>query len=208
MRKGYRKWTSRDKRVRRQWRKAQTGKARQLQLVLDAEEVLAMLQDSLTDYATEIGLKVAGLLLEDEVNQQCGLRYERVRERTAELARTNVALQRTTDHLSLILESLPIVSYTRDGTGKFQFSYISNSIGEVTGYAANAFTEDGTFWLSRIHPDDKPRVLKTIRGERAPINANTVFSLPMIPTAGSPIFGGSSSSRISQRPISSVSGRM
>jgi putative transposase len=83
MRKGYSRQKRREKGVRKEWRKAQTGKARQLQLVLDAEEVLAMLQDSLTEYATEIGLKVAGLLLEDEVNQRCGLRYERVPERTA-----------------------------------------------------------------------------------------------------------------------------
>ncbi len=83
MRKGYSREKRRDKRVRREWRKAQTGKARELQLVLDAEEVLAMLQDSLTDYATEIGLKVAGLLLEDEVHQRCGARYERVPQRTA-----------------------------------------------------------------------------------------------------------------------------
>jgi putative transposase len=51
-------------------------------LVLNPEEVVAMLQDSLTDFATEMGLKVARLLLEDEVNQRCGLRYERVAERT------------------------------------------------------------------------------------------------------------------------------
>jgi transposase-like protein len=41
-----------------------------------------MMQDSLTDFASEMGLKVACLLLEDEVNQRCGLRYERVPERT------------------------------------------------------------------------------------------------------------------------------
>jgi len=51
-------------------------------LVLDPEEVLAMLQDSMTDFATEMGLKVARLLLDDEVNQRCGFRYERVAERT------------------------------------------------------------------------------------------------------------------------------
>ena len=55
---------------------------RQIQLALDPEEVVAMMQDSLTDFATEMGLKVAHLLLEDEVNQRCGLRYERVPERT------------------------------------------------------------------------------------------------------------------------------
>jgi transposase-like protein len=41
-----------------------------------------MLQDSMTDFATEMGLKVARLLLADEVNQRCGSRYQRVPERT------------------------------------------------------------------------------------------------------------------------------
>jgi transposase-like protein len=51
-------------------------------LVLDREELVAMMQDSLTSFATEMGLKVARLLLEDEVSQRCGERYERVPERT------------------------------------------------------------------------------------------------------------------------------
>jgi transposase-like protein len=51
-------------------------------LVLDREELVAMMQDSLTSFATEMGLKVASLLLEDEVNQRCGFRYERMPERT------------------------------------------------------------------------------------------------------------------------------
>jgi transposase-like protein len=50
-------------------------------LVLDPAEAMAMLQDSMTDFATEMGLKVARLLLDDEVNQRCGFRYERVPER-------------------------------------------------------------------------------------------------------------------------------
>lgn len=81
MRKGYSREHRHDKRVRRKWRKAQTGKARQLQLVLDADEVVGMIRDSLTDFATEMGLKVAGLLLKDEVERRCGVRYQRVPER-------------------------------------------------------------------------------------------------------------------------------
>ena len=50
--------------------------------MLDPEEMVAMLQDSLTDFATEVGLKVARLLLDDEVEQRCGRRYERVAGRT------------------------------------------------------------------------------------------------------------------------------
>jgi transposase-like protein len=82
MRKGYKKPGSVGKTSRKERRKRQTEKAREIQLVLDPEEVVAMLQDSMTDFATEMGLKVARLLLDDEVNQRCGSRYQRVPERT------------------------------------------------------------------------------------------------------------------------------
>ena len=82
MRKMYKKRGSVGKTSRKERRKRQAEKAREIQLVLDPEEVLAMLQDSMTDFATEMGLKVARLLLDDEVNQRCGFRYERVAERT------------------------------------------------------------------------------------------------------------------------------
>ena len=82
MRKRYTKRGSVRKASRKERRKRQAQKAGGMQLVLDREELLAMMQDSLTSFATEMGLKVASLLLEDEVNQRCGQRYERVPRRT------------------------------------------------------------------------------------------------------------------------------
>jgi len=81
MRKRYTKRSSVRKASRKERRERQAEKAREIQLVLNPEEVLAMLQDSMTDFATEMGLKVARLLLDDEVNQRCGFWYERVPER-------------------------------------------------------------------------------------------------------------------------------
>jgi putative transposase len=66
---------------RKERRKRQAGRGREIQLVLDPQEMVAMLGDSLTDFATEMGLKVAGLLLEDEVEQRCGARYARLPQR-------------------------------------------------------------------------------------------------------------------------------
>ncbi len=82
MRKRYTKRGSVRKPSQKERRKGQAEKDREVQLVLDREEMLAMIQDSLTSFATEIGLRVATGLLEDEVNQRCGLRYERAPERT------------------------------------------------------------------------------------------------------------------------------
>jgi hypothetical protein len=82
MRKRYTKQGCAGKRSRKKRQKGQAGKGRTVQLVLDPEELVAMMQDSLTNFATEMGLKVACLLLEDEVDQRCGSRYERVPQRT------------------------------------------------------------------------------------------------------------------------------
>ncbi|MCK9196143.1 MAG: PAS domain-containing protein [Syntrophales bacterium] len=90
----------------------------------------------------------------------------RVRERTTELAVTNEILQRTTDHLSLLLESLPIVSYTRNASGKYEVTYVSNSVGEITGYMPSDFIGQPVFWQNQIHPDDRSRVLKELRNAR------------------------------------------
>jgi putative transposase len=82
MRRRYTKRGSVGKASRKQRQGTQTGRDRMVQLVLDREELVTMMQNSLTSFATEMGLKVASLLLEDEVNRRCGSRYERAPERT------------------------------------------------------------------------------------------------------------------------------
>jgi putative transposase len=82
MREGYTNRSSVRKSAREEGKKGPPGKGRSVQLVLDREELVTMMQDSLTDFATEMGLKVACLLLEDEVDQRCGSRYERLPQRT------------------------------------------------------------------------------------------------------------------------------
>ncbi|MEE9935394.1 MAG: PAS domain S-box protein [Deltaproteobacteria bacterium] len=102
---------------------------------------------------------------------------ERVQERTAELAqanealltelmerhRTQKALKQTTDHLSLLLESLPIISYTRKAGDNFSVTFVSSTIEEITGYPPRCFTEDEDFWTDHIHPDDRPRILDELK---------------------------------------------
>jgi len=82
MRKRYTKRPCAGKQPVRGRRKGEDGKGGQIQLLLDREKLLRIVQEELSSFATEMGLKVAICLLEDEVNQHCGLRYERVPERT------------------------------------------------------------------------------------------------------------------------------
>ena len=44
------------------------GKSSEVQLVLEREELVSMMQDSLTSFAMEMGLRIAQCLLEDEVD--------------------------------------------------------------------------------------------------------------------------------------------
>ena len=104
----------------------------------------------------------------------------RVQARTMELAkandallaelmerhRTQQALKETTDHLSLILGSLPIVSYTRKAGGDFGITFVSSTIEEITGYPSNCFLEEKDFWKDHIHPDDCQRVIAELQADR------------------------------------------
>ncbi|HPL63202.1 MAG TPA: PAS domain S-box protein [Syntrophales bacterium] len=101
----------------------------------------------------------------------------KVRERTVELARANRelenelvrrrrierTLQQTTDQLSLILESLPIVSFSCSAEDPFEITFISHSIEEVTGFPPEKFTGERSFWAERVHPDDLQKIVSELR---------------------------------------------
>ena len=87
----------------------------------------------------------------------------KVKERTRKLAKANKALKETTDHLSLILEFLPIVSYTCNADENLTITFVSNRIKEITGYAPAQFTGNPSFWLEHVHPEDQINVLKKLK---------------------------------------------
>ncbi len=45
-----------------------------MQLPLQREDLVAMMRDALASFATELGLRLAVQLLEDEVTRRCGPR--------------------------------------------------------------------------------------------------------------------------------------
>jgi PAS domain S-box-containing protein len=87
----------------------------------------------------------------------------KVKERTHKLAKANKALKETTDHLSLILEFLPIVSYTCNADENLTITFVSKRIKEITGYAPDQFTQNPYFWQEHIHPEDQKDVLKKLK---------------------------------------------
>lgn len=57
------------------------AQAEQVQLPLSIEGLIEMARQSLSNFAVEVGLKMAECLLEDEVTRRCGPRYERLSDR-------------------------------------------------------------------------------------------------------------------------------
>lgn len=87
----------------------------------------------------------------------------KVKERTRKLTKANKALKETTDHLSLILEFLPIVSYTCNADENFTITFVSNRVKEITGYTPTRFTGNSYFWQEHIHPEDRDNVLEKLK---------------------------------------------
>jgi PAS domain S-box-containing protein len=77
-------------------------------------------------------------------------------------------LKRTTEQLSLLLESLPIVPFTCKAEGDYGITYVSKTIKEITGYSALQFIGNPEFWETHIHPDDRKRTFShlSVQGKR------------------------------------------
>jgi PAS domain S-box-containing protein len=60
---------------------------------------------------------------------------------------------------ALILSSLPMAFYTAQPSAPFGRIWVSEQIQRISGFPANNFIADKHLWESRIHPDDRKRVL-------------------------------------------------
>lgn len=63
------------------------------------------------------------------------------------------------EQLSVIMESLPIIPYTRRAEGDLAITFMGKSVETITGYTAEQFMDDPAFWLDHVHPDDRTRVM-------------------------------------------------
>jgi PAS domain S-box-containing protein len=76
----------------------------------------------------------------------------RIAERTAALCTVQARQQ-------LLLQSTPVVLYARRTTGDFSTTFISENVIEQLGYRPHDFVEESSFWVTRLHPDDRSQVL-------------------------------------------------
>ncbi|MFH1076099.1 MAG: ATP-binding protein [Pseudomonadota bacterium] len=96
---------------------------------------------------------------EEKLQQAHDELEQRVKERTQEYMKAAESLMHTTEQLSVLLESLPIVPYTCMADKNFGITYVGSSIKEITGYTPSQFMESETFWIDHIHADDRNRIM-------------------------------------------------
>jgi PAS domain S-box-containing protein len=77
------------------------------------------------------------------------------------------ALRESEERLQLILATLPIAIFTSPLDPGVDAAWISGDVEKVTGYTVEQYMAERDFWRSRLHPDDRERVLAAYRDPAA-----------------------------------------
>ena len=77
-------------------------------------------------------------------------------------ARTQVgeALVSAQNRLSHLMSFTPAVIYCFDVDGDNNATFVSENIKDLLGYEPDEYLEDRNFWVDRLHPEDKDRILR------------------------------------------------
>lgn len=83
----------------------------------------------------------------------------------------------TPTQLQEFLLSHPVVLYRGKAQQPLHLTFVSENVVSLSGYPAAAFLADPWFWLKRVHPEDRPRILREFAqlGETQPITAEYRF---------------------------------
>jgi adenylate cyclase len=63
------------------------------------------------------------------------------------------------DRVERLVASSPAVIYAFKATGDYGPTFISRNVKDLLGYEREEYLASPDFWLSRVHPDDSPRIL-------------------------------------------------
>jgi len=72
-------------------------------------------------------------------------------------------LRATRDRLQFLLSSSPAMIYTAKAYGDYRATFISENFKTMLGYEPRELLDDANFWTSRIHPEDRARILEAER---------------------------------------------
>ncbi|HTX91809.1 MAG TPA: PAS domain S-box protein [Anaerolineales bacterium] len=72
---------------------------------------------------------------------------------------TRVELERTTGRLTELVSHGPVAIYSTRAEGNHAVTYMSENVQSLLGYSAKDFIGNDTFWLDRLHPEDRTVLL-------------------------------------------------
>jgi len=68
------------------------------------------------------------------------------------------ALAESESRLNFLVSSSPVCIYTCEAAPPFSVTYISPNIRQLMGYETRQFTENPSFWIENMHPEDRQGV--------------------------------------------------
>src|SRR6185436_5311193 len=120
-------------------------------------EVVFFTQRELTQYLLLTGLAVMAVLLIGLLGWVASLN-----KNIAQRRRVEAQLREAEAKYRTLIEKLPAITYLASlGAADQinQITYISPQIETLLGFPPEAWTQDPNFWPTRIHPDDRERIL-------------------------------------------------
>lgn len=62
-----------------------------------------------------------------------------------------------------IVDSIPVVFFARSPMPEYAANFVSRNVSQLLGFDREYFVGPCQFWLERIHPEDRPRVLDLLQ---------------------------------------------
>ncbi|GAB1471192.1 PAS domain S-box protein [Chloroflexota bacterium] len=84
---------------------------------------------------------------------------QQAKEELAERLKVQAQLQEAEARYRGLVESIPVVIYMAEPGAAGPWKYVSPQIFQLMGYTVEEWQSDPSLWLSRVHPDDRERVL-------------------------------------------------
>jgi PAS domain S-box-containing protein len=103
-------------------------------------------------------LRGMGGILDLNLRLLLGIEEERTLRELSE--RETLERKRAEKKYRTLVERLPAIVYTADIGELGHFRYISPQIKQILGFTPDQWVDNPEMWASRIHPDDRERVLK------------------------------------------------